>query len=652
MPIPLQGSLALESAFNTAGITRLMPTPAVPTGLSLPLYEFRRLALRKMMDLIGNVADWEEQRETSFVKRAPTPLERYWTTAELKAEARVALEALAGRFPGLGAFVTSAQDILGKLTLASSAFILLDAYNQLLELEETMLPQNLHLAADLFRITADARRVHLAVGGDYLGQRPALADAVEQNIAHIRFMGAMCALMEDLRERQRSPTEDESIAVLVAYELLSRGVPVPSAYQSLGVSGFRDIQTYLSLADPGDGHIKVTSSDPSLLRGVVVHVEHIDRDEEFDTELVEPYRLPAALHAAKVRLHVASHAPVTAFIGRPVFESHHFRRDLLKSAHMTASACTAMFRNGIADCKISMERMTATQAIEFMRAIVGNVLRDPSRQFLSAAFRINLPFVDDRPATTAQQGGPQIISDRMAVARLGVELAKAGGFDKVAWDGSSNEVPSIPIMDQLPLSRFVELAHLAHQAGLECYVSAGCVGDHMRPATLAAIDGVGVGTSLHYIDPATKLMGALKPEAIRAALQVRDEAAEEPFAQCSRLLARLDRTYANGGLSEVEDQQRLALYEALREGEGAQALRIAGQIAKIEARRPDFNPQWWSWFDEWEIIVELARQGPAAGAPLPAAAQAEVVDERQELESRLEHLRYAGPREKSDAALN
>jgi hypothetical protein len=584
------------------------------------------------------------------VKRAPTPLERHWTTSELKAETQRALEAFATRYPRLDSFVSSARDILGKLTLASSAFLLLDAYNQLLELEETLLPQNVHLAADLFRITADSRRVHLAVGGDYLGQRPALAEAVEQNIAHLRFMGAMCALMEDLRDRRRSPTEDESIAILVAYELLSRGVPIPSAYQSLGVSGFRDIQTYLSLADPGDGHIKVTSSDHSLLHGVVVHVEHIDRDEEFDTELVEPYRLPAALHAAKVRLHVASHAPVTAFIGRPVFESQNFRRDLLKSAHMTASACTAMFRNGIADCKISMERMTARQAVEFMRAIVGNVLRDPSRQFLSAAFRINIPLVDDRPETVARYGESQTVTDRMEVAKLGVELAKAGGFDKVAWDGSSNEVPSIPIMDQLPLARFVELAHLAHQAGLECYVSAGCVGDHMRPATLAAIDGVGVGTSLHYIDPETKLMGALRPDAIRAALQVRDEAAEEPFAQCSRLLARLDRTYANGGLSEVEDERRRALFEALRDGEGAQALRIAGQIAKFEARKPDFNPQWWSWFDEWEIIVELSKQGPTAAEHLPVPAPAEVVDERQELESRLEHLQYAGQREKSEAA--
>ncbi len=34
-----------------------------------------------------------------------------------------------------------------------------------------------------------------------------------------------------------------------------------------------------------------------------------------------------------------------------------FEEDLLKAAHMTASACSVMFANGVADCKIAMERM-------------------------------------------------------------------------------------------------------------------------------------------------------------------------------------------------------------------------------------------------------------------------------------------------------
>ena len=39
--------------------------------------------------------------------------------------------------------------------------------------------------------------------------------------------------------------------------------------------------------------------------------------------------------------------PVLAYIGRPVFESDVFSLDLLKSTHRIASACTAMFMNGI-----------------------------------------------------------------------------------------------------------------------------------------------------------------------------------------------------------------------------------------------------------------------------------------------------------------
>jgi hypothetical protein len=500
-----------------------------------------------------------------------------------------------------------------------------------------VLPGSARLAADVFHITADARRIYLAVDDGHLAQRSAQAEAVERDVTNVRFMASVGVLLEDLRERQRAPTNDESVAVALAYELLEQGVPVPSAYQSLGIAGFRDIQTYLSLADPGEGHIKVTSRELSLLRGVVVHVEHIDRDEEFDTELVEPYRLPAAIHAAKVRLHVGSHAPCTAFIGRPVFESQHVRRDLLKSVHMTASACTAMFRNGIADCKISIERMTTTEAIEFMRAVVGNVLRDRNRQFLSAAFRINFPIVDDRPETVARHGKPITVSDRMALAGLGIELTRAGGFDKIAWDGSSNEVPSIPILEQLPLARFVELAHRAHEAGLECYVSAGCVAGHMRSATLAAIDGVGIGTSMHYLDAQTKRMGALRPDAILEALRVRDAAAGEPFSQCTRLLARLDRMYANGGLGEVEDEYRWHLFEALRDGHEQKALEIAGGLARMEALKPDFDYKLWSWVGGWDV-VERSKHLLGQASPLSQPADSQALDEWQTLISRLEHI--------------
>lgn len=609
---------------NTSGVKQIRIT----------MSDFRRLALGRMVDLIKDMAAREDQRATSFVKRTPTPLERYWTTEELKVEAHEQWERVAAQYPQLAQELNTAAPILEQLENAGSAYRLLDAYEQLLALEEAALPEQARHAADVFHITADSRHIYMAVDSTRLDGHPSLAESVERDVNQIRFMASVCALLEDLRIEHRPATNDETVAIAFAYDLLRQGAVVPSAYQSIGVSGFREFQTCLSLADPGEGHIKVTSQDPRLLRGLFVHVEHIDRDEEFDTELVEPYRLPAAVNAAKVRLHVGSHAPVTAFIGRPVFESRNVHRDMLKSVHMTASACTAMYRNGIADCKISIERMTATEAIVFMRAVVGNVLRDRNRQFLSAAFRINFPIVDDRPETVEEHGTPVTLSDRLEIARLGVQLARAGGFDKVAWDGSSNVVPSIPIMEQLPLGQWVELSHMAHSAGLECYVSAGCVAHHMRDATYAAIDGVGVGTSLHYIDPGTKLMGALRPEAIMEALQVRDDAARDPFGQLSRLLARMDRIHANAGLGEMEEHFRDLLFEALRHENVERAIKVASGLAQAQAIKPNSDIEFWSWAGEAK-----GEMGDILGGDrLAITSDSQATDNWMELVSRIEYV--------------
>ena len=51
-----------------------------------------------------------------------------------------------------------------------------------------------------------------------------------------------------------------------------------------------------------------------------MHTEHIDRGEIKIKSLVEAYRIPSHINAARVRLHVGADAPCCAFIGRPVFE--------------------------------------------------------------------------------------------------------------------------------------------------------------------------------------------------------------------------------------------------------------------------------------------------------------------------------------------
>lgn len=349
------------------------------------------------------------------------------------------------------------------------------------------------------------------------------------------YLAAISSLFGEARSTTRLLTASEEAALDVADWRMRGGEPLRTPFACIGTSGFRAIQTWLSLADPGPDHVRITAWDEALLSGLIVHVEHIDRDMIADKEKIEPYRLPAAWHAARARLRVGSTTPVSAFIGRPIFENQNFEMDILKTVHLHASACTAMFVNGIADCKVAIERMSSKDAVRFMRALSGNVLRDRDRQTLSAAFNVNTP-IDG-------------ITNRFEIGRKGVEIARAGGFDKIAWDGASNEVPSKPICEQLTHEELVDLVHLAHENGPETYISAGMIAKHMANAVYAGVDGVGIGTSMHWVDEQTKLMGALKPDAIRAALQVRDEAEATPLGRAAKMLARLDQMSFEGSLA-------------------------------------------------------------------------------------------------------
>jgi uncharacterized protein (UPF0264 family) len=548
---------------------------------SFSVGEFKRLAIDELDELITRVREREELASShGFVKRTPTPLLSHMTLEELASRVRGAASALGEQFPARRSFAQRASESLQALLSArDSGLLVLEAYHRMLDLADEVLERPHGDTGGRLRMTADARRIYLLATSDH-AQTP-VGSAAAEDAEDLRFLAATVELLGRLREAGHAPDRDEVTALRAAYRLIERGVQLPTAYQSLGTSGFRPVQTCLSLADPGEGHIRITCQDARLMQGTVIHVEHIDRDKEFNKELVEPYRLPAAINAARVRLHAGAAAPVTAFIGRPVFESQHVRRDLLKSVHLIASACTAMFMNGIADCKIGIERMTASEAVEVMRGIVGNVFRDSSRQYLSAAFNLNTPILHDL------DGQKREVTDRFELGLLGIELARRGGFDKVTWDGASNKVPSEPIVDQLTHAQLVELVHRAHEVGLETYISAGLLPHHMRVATHAGVGGVGIGTSLHYIDPDTKLMGALKPEAILEVLHVRDEAAREPLGRAAWLLARLDRLYFEKALSQDDEPLRQQLFAAVRERNEAQASALIERLGHVEAMDVD-----------------------------------------------------------------
>ena len=63
------------------------------------------------------------------------------------------------------------------------------------------------------------------------------------------------------------------------------------------------------------------------------------------------------------------------------------------------------------------------------------------RQFFSAAFNLFTPIKIDSKTT---------VTDKLEVARLAIQIAKEGGFEKVTWDGAEDgKVPSDPITETL-----------------------------------------------------------------------------------------------------------------------------------------------------------------------------------------------------------
>lgn len=387
-----------------------------------------------------------------------------------------------------------------------------------------------------------------------------------------RFLAAVTEMCAAWRSQNQPwfPAPD-LLALERAAQLIERGIALPRVFCPILTSTLRPYQTYLSLADPGPGHLEETVRSADLLAGTIVHIEYIDRGRITEKSVTEAYRIPSIRHAARIRLTIGDTTPCSVYIGRPTFESRRFENDLLKSAHTIAAACSAMFGLGLAECKIAMDGMTARQCIEFMCAVTGNTLRDRSTQRLSAAFNLNPdpehPFLDDRLENHAAQTVPA----GLKLAELAVELAKKGQFDKVTWDGAGDG-HSQPIIGQLSPVEFLDLVHRAHRAGLETYISAGMNAEHMHTATCIGIGGVGIGTSLHDRNATTGAIGRLLPDKVRTVLNSRNAAAASPAGKAADCLAKLDWLYSElagrTGLENVVEQIRLAgdeLHLALRD---------------------------------------------------------------------------------------
>lgn len=398
-----------------------------------------------------------------------------------------------------------------------------------------------------------------------------------------KFINLASLLDMEIRHENRNPTLHEYLTRQIAYEMINTRGYNEAPIVPWGNSGFRKIQTQASITDPGLGHLTGTIRKMDYINGTNVHIEYLERGEENDREVVEPYRLPDLATIGKVKMSVGKDTSVSSYVGRPMFENT-FDNSFIKSVHTTIAVCSSIFMNGLSECKVAIERMTVSQAIKFMRVVSANVVRDESLQVLAAAFCVNYPLIDDREVTLQSNNGmPKKITDRMEIAKLGIEIAKKGNFDKVTFDGTANWYPSDPIMEQLGYKNSLKLVHMAHEKGLLTYFSAGFRFKHLTDIVQTGTDGIGLGGAqiLRFMDSKNGYQDPFKQENVKKILDINQKAANNIVGQGSILLARLDRMYFEGSLPSWAEGQRNNLYIALLNKNEQSISNVLGDLQEI-----------------------------------------------------------------------
>ncbi|KAL3866240.1 hypothetical protein ACJMK2_043555 [Sinanodonta woodiana] len=393
------------------------------------------------------------------------------------------------------------------------------------------------------------------------------------------FLVAVSRLAQALRDENRQPTSIEYLAFQFAYYALSNGESLTHEHaRCLGTPGFRPhTQTYMSLTDPGEGHVLGTTRFNDWMKGAIIHVEHLERPRNLPRENIESYRVPSIFDFAKVRLHVGPAAPTTYFVGRRIKDSGNFDEDFIKLVNITAAAATAAFFQGAAECKVSMEGMTTNQAVMYMQALRAQVQRK-KKQFLSAAWNLNQTIIDDYDRIE-----PIELTQRMEIATRAIEITSIGGFNKVTWDGASDTYPSKCIMYQINFEEALTIVHEAHQRGLVTYFSAGFKFNEIKYAVYTGVDGIGIGGAqvLRFMDGETGMHGPYTEENISRILASRDEAAHSFRGRGVHLLARLDTMYFEGSISQKQNLLRHDLFSALLDTDEQRVERVIHELDDV-----------------------------------------------------------------------
>lgn len=401
------------------------------------------------------------------------------------------------------------------------------------------------------------------------------------------FLPSICGLSQILRNESRQPSPIEYLAFQLAYYNISHGSQGNhSTARCLGSPGFRQYtQTYMSLTDPGDGHVFGTTRFNDWMKGAIVHVEHLERPRHLPREKIESYRIPSIFDFARVRLHVGPCAPTTYFVGRCVKDSGDFKEDFLKLVNITAASATAAFYQGAAECKISMEGLSTSQAVQYMLALRGQVQKK-KKQVLSAAWNLNQVIVDDY-----EQETPKTLFQRMEIATRAIEITVRGGFDKITWDGASDTYPSKCIMYQLTFEEALTIVHEAHLRGLITYFSAGFKFNEIKHAVFAGVDGIGIGGAqvLRFMDGETGMHGPYMEENIPKIMKNRDEAAHSFRGKGVKLLARLDTMFYEGSISEEQNCLQNELFLALRSTNKEKIENLLEKLSDVMKMKEEMN---------------------------------------------------------------
>ncbi|MGP7816565.1 hypothetical protein [Niallia sp. 01092] len=531
---------------------------------------FKRAIFTELLDAMEElrIKKIKEQSPTDdeFVKTIPYDIGEFYNLNELFERIQSELELLVQEFPDLKGFKTLLIPELNKLLeLTTASNQLLDHYNQIFSIVNLYLGSWEDSAYNTCKLYVEDDVYYLRIQLQLQGENSDFTET--EKLTKSDYLNVISELLADLRKQERLPTCEERIAIRLAYELLSKGHRYDGSIIPWGNSGFRDIQTYASITDPGIGHLYGTLKSNKFLKGVIVHIEHLERGSDQDREAVEPYRIPNFNIIGKVKLGVGKDAPSSSYVGRPIFESD-FKPSAVKTIHTWAAACSAIFMDGLTECKLAIERMTAVEAIKFMKYMAGNIRRNQHTQALAAAFNINTPILDDREKTLKENNGkPKLITDRFEIGLLGIELVKEGGFDKVTWDGTANTYPSKCVIEQLTFSEALTLVHKAHEKGLLTYFSAGFRFHHLPQVIYTGTDGIGLGGAqiLRYMDKDTGYHGPFKEENISEIIEIREEAMNSVKGQASMLLSRLDRMYFETSITPEDNEKRNLLFTQLRD---------------------------------------------------------------------------------------